>query len=307
MERLGRALRRPAHALFAAIVRRLFGTRVAATIWRIPGSSGLYRWLMSRLRPSSVVVDGHTLELDHMDSLLLSVNGTYEEQERRLFSACIRPGDCVLDVGAHIGLYTVQAARATGPEGTVIAFEPSTENHELLVRNLNRNGYQRVEVVRAAVADFEGSAALGISGDNTGDHSLVSDGARRPGAETVPVIRLDSWRPGLRPDVVKMDIQGAEPLAVAGAATILAACESLVLFTEFSPSHLLNQEARTGFFTDLCALGFSLYDVTGGICLELGPADLEGMAASDTSDHWNLVAVKGTGVQRVKAALASRH
>src|SRR4051812_36357932 len=144
-------LRRPLFRLFSALFRRFYATPVADLIWKVPGSMRLYRLLMGRLKPTTVDVLGHRIHLDPNDSLLLSVNGVYEETEARLFEQSIRPGDVVVDVGGHIGYYTLLAARAVGATGHVYAFEPERGNFALLAENVAANGYaDRVTAVNKA-------------------------------------------------------------------------------------------------------------------------------------------------------------
>lgn len=256
--------------LFRRVVARLLGTRAARLLWHLPGSRALYRRLIG-MRPAEVTVDGHVMALDPLDSLLLSVNGDYEADERALFVAAIRPGDTVLDVGAHIGLYTLAAARAAGPTGRVIAFEPSSVNHALLVENVARNGYGNVEIRREAVGDRDGTVSLFLSVDNTGDHSLIEDDTRQ--GESVPLVRLDSL-PIDTVAVIKMDIQGGEPAALRGAAALLARSPSVALFTEISDDHGVDGLA---YRRQLAGAGFA---VTAEIPAASG-------------DHCDIVCVKG--------------
>lgn len=304
MSRVLHLARSSAHTLFTAVFRLLVGTRGAALIWRVPGASGFYQWLMPRLTPNQVEVDGHALELDRMDSLLLAVNGNYEADEQRLFSSCVQPGDTVVDIGAHIGLYAVQAARATGPSGRVVAFEPADANFALLERNLVRNGYDWVELEQAAVTDVDGTVSLQLSAVNSGDHSLSA--TVEPGRETREVrsVRLDSWEPELRPAVVKMDIQGAEPQAIAGAQRVLSGQDDLVLFSEVSPRHLGGRVGQDALLAALIDLGLTLFELTGTGCREIDRTDEARMAALASLDHWDVVGVKGAGSARLTAALS---
>lgn len=133
-------------ALFRKAFNPLYGTTAARMIWRLPGARRLYGVTVRTLRPSSVTVRGHLLNLDAEDSLLLSVRGDFEDFEIELFERCIRSGDTVIDVGAHIGLYSLVAARAAGPGGHVYAFEPLESNRLLLSRNIEANGYTTITV-----------------------------------------------------------------------------------------------------------------------------------------------------------------
>lgn len=252
------------------------------------------------MRPDVVDVGGHKMHLDATDSLLLSVNGNYEEMEQDLFSRCIKPGDTVVDIGAHIGLYTLRAAAAVGPEGHVIAFEPMSTNFALLSENVTLNGYgRRVALHNTAVSDSAGTARLGKSDLNTGDNSLTGE---RSSGETVTTVVLDEvLGEGARIDVLKMDIQGGEPMALAGAARCLAANGEVVLCTEVSPADLPGGTAS--YLDTLVGMGFALYEVSE-TDHALRPTSPDEVVAA-TADFTNLVCAKGAGAQQRVAGLAA--
>lgn len=300
-------LKRSLFRLYTWVFGRVFGTRLARVIWMVPGSRALYRLLMTRLTPEVVQVDGHQLRLDPTDSLLLSVRGDYEVTERRTFRSCIRPGDTVIDIGAHIGLYTLAAAEAVGPTGRVIALEPMSANFELLSSNVASNGYSdRVVLHRIAVSDSEGQARLNLSDLNSGDNSLTTGSGA---VEIVPTVTLDALLGAdARINVMKMDIQGGEPAALAGAHRSLAANDDVVLFTELSPSHLPG-EAST-YLDELAETGFELFEVDEDSDAVVAVTAEELIrrcrdAQDDSSFYTNLVAVKGAEArERLNPSLA---
>ncbi len=146
--------------------------------------------------------------------------GTNEVGIQRVFEQHIAPGDCVLDVGANVGFFTVLAARRTGSAGQVVAFEPDERNAACIVANAARNGFSHVEVVQAAVADQAGRAVLWQAA-YAGGHALESAG-RPPdaiGQVEVDVVTIDGMRrDGRVPRVafVKIDVEGAELDVVRG-------------------------------------------------------------------------------------------
>jgi FkbM family methyltransferase len=291
-------------------MRRLYGSRVARLVWRVPGSRAFYRTLMRTTRPDTVNVRGHDLHLDQLDSMMLSVNGEYETLELDLLRACVQPGRTVVDAGAHIGLYTLEAARAAGPQGRVIAFEPAPANYRLLESNVAANGYENVVLVPAAVSDHDGEAFLNLSQDNTGDHRLAtSAGAVAEPVRTRTVDSVLAESPGSPVTVVKMDIQGAEPVALAGARSLVAGSDDLVLFTEVSPSHLEQWGGAQAYLARLCDSGFRLFrldeDAHRVDPVEL--ADLDVRPRADGGEaHVNLVCAKGdAAVRRVESAWAA--
>jgi FkbM family methyltransferase len=290
-------LRRLLFGTFSRIYSWVFGTRVARMIWKVPGSRSLHHLLMTRFTPSTVVVDGHTLHLDPTDSLLLSVHGSYEDYELSLFTGSIRAGDTVVDIGAHIGLYTLAAARAVGPTGRVVAYEPSSGNFSLLEKNIEANGYTNVTTSRSAVSDRAGEALLALNAENTGDNSLVRTARADRETSLVTTVTLDEELPTTEGVVVlKMDIQGGEPAALAGGRRALAAAGDVILFTEVSPGHLDGAAGAEDFCRRLVDAEFDLLLVDEEHH-SLSPFHIDGMAEASREaghdGHVNLVCTKG--------------
>jgi FkbM family methyltransferase len=137
------------------------------------------------------------------------------------FAEAIRPGDVVADIGAYRGTYALVAAAIAGPTGRVFAFEPTATNAALIARNVALNGFApRMTVEQAAVSDRTGTATFYAAGDAT-TNSLASSGGT--GGTQVRTIALDEYFAGQQPPrVLKIDIEGAELLALRGAQHILA-------------------------------------------------------------------------------------
>lgn len=149
------------------------------------------------------------------------------EPELRRLDSLLRPGAVFLDVGANIGLYTLRAATLVGDSGRVVAVEPSREALAALRVNLTLNPAlaPRVTVVEAALSDVDGAGRLYhvAAGHDPQSFSLLADGTAQE-SEPVTVETLDGLveRLGLaRLDLVKLDVEGAEPLVLAGAARTL--------------------------------------------------------------------------------------
>ena len=122
----------------------------------------------------------------------------------------LKPGDIVIDCGAFIGEFTLFAAKAVGPSGRVIAFEPNPKICEQLEANIVLNGLKNITVINKGLWSKDGM--LKFVGDSEGDYSFVfTDGT--PGAIEAPVVSLDNElaRLGIkRVDFIKADIEGAE-------------------------------------------------------------------------------------------------
>ena len=88
--------------------------------------------------------------------------GRYEEGVVALVNRLLRPGDCFIDVGANIGYLTLAGARAVGPTGSVIAFEPLPAARAWLERNVALNDGLRVSIRGEAVCDRTATAVLNV-------------------------------------------------------------------------------------------------------------------------------------------------
>ncbi|MGH7635277.1 MAG: FkbM family methyltransferase, partial [Gemmatimonadaceae bacterium] len=215
---------------------------------------------------------------DHVIGLNI-VRGGYERDEIAFVRSVVAPGDTVVDIGAHIGFFTMQLASMVGPAGRVFAFEPFDANADLLERSIAENRFgDRIVFTRAAVGASSGTAALTFPPEtlNSGGAYLLRAGsAALPGNLTkeVPVIALDD-APLTRPvRFIKMDVEGAEPRVVAGAQRILREDRPLIL-SELHPTQLERASAATagGFLQQMRTLGYAARTIDGAP-LEHAPAD----------------------------------
>jgi FkbM family methyltransferase len=131
----------------------------------------------------------------------------------------LRPGARVFDIGAHQGLIALVLAHEVGPEGEVVAVEPSAHNIGVAERNRELNGAQTITFVRAAVSD--GSAATVAFMDDLNGYVVPEGGSGLEEATAVTIDELAA-RYGA-PDVVAVDVEGYEERALAGASATLAA------------------------------------------------------------------------------------
>jgi len=178
--------------------------------------------------------------------------GTYEPEQTQAFQKTIRPGDVVFDVGAHYGYYTLLSSELAGPKGKVFAFEPCAYEARFLIDHVRLNHLDNVRVVQAAVCETR--ELLPMSSDRGMCENRLGDD---PGATLmVPTISLDSS--GLPvPDLIKMDVEGAEAAVLRGAHRTLREARP-VLFVALHG----NEQRKT------CAIilrdaGYSIYGLDG--------------------------------------------
>lgn len=228
---------KPKASFGLAIVRRLFWALCA--VGKPFGGirpRRVYHWLarVGFLQPNLAwhqSIWGYELELSpyyYIDRMILFA-GCYEAPLHRFLRRHIKPGMVCMDVGANIGDLAVHMGVLVGQEGTVYAFEPADCPRERLMRNLAKNGLTKVVRVHSvALSDKNGTRAFAVADDalpNQGMGSLVNTASE--GMSRVTQVRcqtLDDFvsRNNIKSlDIVKVDIQGAEPLFLRGASATL--------------------------------------------------------------------------------------
>lgn len=151
---------------------------------------------------------GRNLKVNDLIGALLSRRG-YEKGYDDLFSAALRPGLCVWDVGANVGHYTLQFAERTGPSGSVIAFEPSPHNFARLEQACA--GTANVRLHQMALGRSDGSLPFEQGNDELGATSRVASGSNSGIVVDVRAGRgLVASGLAPRPEAVKIDVEGFE-------------------------------------------------------------------------------------------------
>jgi FkbM family methyltransferase len=152
----------------------------------------------------------------------------------KLAAEVVRPGDVVWDVGANMGLFSFAAAVAAGPAGHVLAVEPDTELASLL-RPSAAEGAERapVEVLPVAVSDDLSVARFHVARRNRATNHLAGFGSDMAGGvrstHLVPSVTLD-WNAARfsAPEVLKIDVEGAELAVLSGGAGVLARSPTVI-------------------------------------------------------------------------------
>ena len=169
---------------------------------------------------------------EHLGYLL----GTAEPHLQSIIRKYVRPGDTVYDVGANIGYVTLSLAKGVGNAGRVIAFEPLPQNVKLLRENVAINRLANVEIIERAASDRTGEALIRMS-DNLAMASLVwhqrDSLAIEVAIRTVAIDELVQEGRLSAPKFVKLDVEGAEGVALLGMRNILIGAKP-ILFVECS-------------------------------------------------------------------------
>ncbi|MBA2348885.1 MAG: FkbM family methyltransferase [Solirubrobacterales bacterium] len=161
------------------------------------------------------------------------LTGVHEPMVQEALRRSLGPGGSFLDIGANIGATSLLAAVLVGPEGSVTALDPQRECVAAVRANAARNGFRHVQAVEAAVSAEDGEAEVIVVADalwtrlaSVGEHPLE---ARRDRVRAVSVDGLLECREIPVPDVVKVDVEGAELDVVAGMHGLLSGRRPVVI------------------------------------------------------------------------------
>ncbi len=167
--------------------------------------------------------------------------GEYEPEVSATLRRVLRRGATFVDIGANFGWFSLLGASIVGPDGRVIAVEPNPRNVALLRESVKDNGFDNIDVLPVALAERAGVAALETDGSN--GRVIPIDGPPPKTMEAsfvVATYALDELLNDLgtsRVDVIKIDVEGAEPLVLRGATKTISRRRPL-LISEFYPMAL---------------------------------------------------------------------
>jgi FkbM family methyltransferase len=236
-------------------------------ILKIPLAKPILTPIINRLKPDYIIINNHKFYIDKKDenvSQELVIHKEWEPYETTIFKKHIKRGDVILDLGAHIGYYTLIAAGIVGNKGKVYAFEPCKKNFTILEKNVCESGYKNIILVNKAVSNKTGKTRLFLHSINSGDNRLFFDPKEKMKEEIVEQISLDKYFKNKyrKVDLIKLDIQGSEALALTGAENLIKKNRNIKLISEYSPRLLdlsgINSKSYLDFLTK-CK--FNIYKV----------------------------------------------
>jgi len=166
----------------------------------------------------------------------------FEKTERHAIEYLLKPGMCVLNIGANTGLYVLLCSKIVGEHGEVHAFEPASLNYARLLQNIALNKLTNVRVTRCAVSDRSGTMLIHRDPKHPElDSHYTADATRVSAAdfvESTPSITVDEyWAKNTcefsRPiDLMIIDVEGGELGVFEGAKKILRASQNVVIMAE---------------------------------------------------------------------------
>jgi FkbM family methyltransferase len=172
----------------------------------------------------------------------------YEEVELRICRQWLRSGDACLDIGANIGLMTARFAACVGSKGIVVSVEPAPSTYAFLRQGMQLLGYRNVRLEQACVADRTGPVPFMVATSEGSDveasmkiDTLNSGRFSEVIAAAVTIDGLvEKHRIAERLSLVKIDIEGAEPMALRSSSLVFHQDRLPLFVTEVHKGALAN-------------------------------------------------------------------
>lgn len=183
---------------------------------------------------------------------ILHVMTSREPHVRRAIEERLSPGGTFVDAGANIGFYTVLAARRVGPAGRVVAFEMMPDTATILRSHVVSNDLAQVQVVENALSDVDGeTVTASVEPGKHGQASIVTGEADGRVTIAVATVTLDAALAEVgRIDVMKMDLEGAEFMALSGGAAVLARTGCVIFENNIDDSRISALLEASGFIVE---------------------------------------------------------
>ena len=192
----------------------------------------------------------------------IALHGRWEPHVEVTLRRIIKPGMRVVELGASVGFHTLVMAEAIGPDGHIHAFEPYPRVARLLRQTIAINRFDdRVTIHEVAALHLAGEVMFAVDPTQAGSAHLAIPVALPEYSEhfAVPAVRLDDALADLDAiDLLRMDIEGAEGLAMIGAAALMARSPDLMVAAEWAPNMLAARGDVTELAAWIGALGFRI-------------------------------------------------
>jgi FkbM family methyltransferase len=160
--------------------------------------------------------------------------GMFEREQTAAFCSTVKIGGVVFDVGANVGYYALLSSTLVGESGRVVAFEPVVRNIHYLHRHVKLNRLRNVTILPTACSDATG-ATLFSAGRNSAEGHLTQ-GSEDILSNPVVTVSVDDFVSATRlsPNVLKIDVEGAEHLVLKGASATLEHAKPAVFLSTHS-------------------------------------------------------------------------
>lgn len=187
--------------------------------------------------------------------------GRWETWIEQALMPCVRPGMQVCDIGANFGYYTLLMASTVGASGKVYSFEANPEIFRLLEKSVSVNGFRsRVDLHNVALAHAPGVMDFAFEPAYSGGGSVV--GAQPGPGRTIIQVRAERLDDLVPPDasvqVMKIDVEGAEAMVLAGGRRLMSSADLKTVVMEFYAPAIAAYRDPLEFLQELASYGFNL-------------------------------------------------
>lgn len=247
--------------------------------------------LETQMRPQTVYLGehealtrlhtGHRIYVDTRDVSIAShlmLEGRWEPWVEKVLIPAIKPGMRFVDIGANFGYFTLLGAEMVGASGQVYSFEANPLMFQKLAKSVAVNGFdQRITLFNVAVHDESSPMEIKFRHDASGGGwTEVATGARPAMTEVFPIPGepLDTLLADVpQVDVIKIDVEGAEPKVLAGAKNLIGRSRNLMIVLEFDARRIMKVSPQE-YLEDFIAQGFSIAIAEpAGLTKNLSPAE----------------------------------
>ena len=212
-----------------------------------------------------VEIEGRKMFTQNNDGLALSIFKIYEPNQTEIVKKYVHEGDIVIDIGAHVGYYTLLMAQLVGENGKVYSFEPDPVNFQLLKKSVEINGFENVVLIQKAVSNITDKVKLFLGDDDSAINRIydakLGDAKESIDVESVTIDEYFKENDELI-DFIKIDSEGSEIKIINGMKQFLSRNQELVMMTEFFPFLIKKSgDEPNQYLKSLEKSGFSLYNI----------------------------------------------
>lgn len=199
-------------------------------------------------------------KLKIVPSLRNVISEKHEPEVWQSITSEVKEGDVIIDIGAHVGVYTISLAKRVRLDGKVIAFEPDPENFKYLEKQIRLNGVRsRVRLMQMAVSSESGIVEF-LSGIS--EESRVYNGKEK--GQKVQTLSLDDIDKVDNVDIVKIDVEGHEKKVLLGGKGVLSGTNRPKLLYREMHTGGWENEKGSELVEILSDYGYSVKDLNGG-------------------------------------------
>jgi FkbM family methyltransferase len=225
---------------------------------------------------------------------------SFETSEINFLNDFLKEGDCFIDIGSNIGLFSLYASGKVGPSGQVIAFEPANRTYNRLLENIHLNSLENIKPFQLGLSDRDEVLELNISssGYEAWNTFVQTTNERFSSKEKVQVKSFDHFLLENAIDVdkislIKLDVEGFEINVLKGSAGLLSCKNAPAFMVEFTDENAISAgHCCHELYKLLLQYGYSwyTYDTTGR---KLVPESIR-----VSYPYNNLIAVKNASVNK---------